>query len=155
MKKLKKKEKKMLMVLGVVAFIAAISLYFIYKPDKTKPEVISESKQDITKDKKKKQPKSYSANTGGGGQRSHSSGKTTKSAGISMSEFQKHTQAKDCWVLMDGEVYNITGFINKYPDYKNGVIEFCGTVGFKVGFLKENKIRDTIKNVSQKMGVIG
>ena len=154
MKQLKKKEKKMLIALGVVAVIGAISLLNIYKPDKTELEVISESEEVV--EEKKAEPKSYSSSGGGGGRKSGGSGGgATKPRNIAMSEFQKHTKTKDCWVLMDGEVYNITNFINEYPTYGNGATEFCGTVGFEAGFLSENKIRDTIKSKSQKMGIIG
>ncbi|MCD5389776.1 MAG: cytochrome b5 domain-containing protein [Candidatus Pacebacteria bacterium] len=154
MKQLKKKEKKMLIALGVVAVFGSTSLFNIYKPDKTELEVISESEEVV--EEKKAEPKSYSSSGGGGGRKSGGSGGgATKPRNIAMSEFQKHTKSKDCWVLMDGEVYNITNFINEYPTYGNGATEFCGTVGFEAGFLSENKIRDTIKSKSQKMGIIG
>ncbi len=155
---LKKREKTLLKVLGVVAVIGAIILLrtFSASKDDKKPEVITsttEQKKDNSK-KKTAKKKSYSSSKSRGG--SVGGGRSRSSAAsVSMGEFKKHTRKESCWVLMDGDVYNISGFFHKYPNYLEEAKKYCGTVGFEAGFLQENKIRDSIKAVSQKVGKIG
>lgn len=46
---------------------------------------------------------------------------------FSMSEISKHNNKNDCWLLIDGKVYDITDFFGSHPG-GNGVMEAtCGT----------------------------
>ena len=158
---LKKSEKKLLIVLGVVAVIAAIAFYRIYGPDNSEPEIISESVLEEEVPEKETTSTSRPSSSGGsagGSSRSGASGASSSETikTVSMDEFQKHSRGDDCWVLIDGDVYDITSFINKYSTQRdNGIIEYCGTIGFEVGYLKENDVKETVKQNSSKLGQIG
>ncbi len=156
---LKKREKKMVIALGIIALLGGLKLYFVYKPDKAAPEVIVESEETTVKDSAKKTSsakktrRSYSGGGSAGGSSRSTQG--TSLSGVSMDDFQKHIKPNDCWVLIEGEVYDISGFIKQYPSQGKESLQYCGTVGFEVGFLEENKIRDSVKEYSTKIGIIG
>ena len=159
---LKKSEKKMLIILGVVAVIAAIVFYRIYGPDNSEPEIISESTLEEEVEKKEttntSRPSSSGSSSRGSSRSSSSSSSSTSETvkTVSMDEFQKHSRGDDCWVLIEGDVYNITFFIEKYPSQREkGITEYCGTVGFEAGYLKENNIRESVKENASNLGKIG
>ena len=158
---LKKSEKKLLIVLGVVAVIAAIAFYRIYGPDNSEPEIISESVLGEEVSEKETTSTSRSSSSGGGSGGGSGSGGSRSSSSetlktVTMDEFQKHSRGDDCWVIIDGEVYNITFFIEKYPSQREkGLTEYCGTVGFEAGYLKENTVKESIIENSSKLGQIG
>ena len=161
MAKLKKSEKRLLIALGVIAVIGGIMLYRIYGPKKSNPivieeEVVNEEPQQNTKSTQRKTSSARSSGGGGGGGRSSSSQSSSQSTTpIQMTEFQKHSKKDDCWVLIEGNVYNITNVIKSYPVQVGTASEFCGTIGFEVGFLDENNIKSFILEKSEKVGTIG
>jgi cytochrome b involved in lipid metabolism len=45
-------------------------------------------------------------------------------ADIPMSEVQKHNTTKDCWIAIDGKVYDVTKYI---AQHKQNLDKVCGT----------------------------
>lgn len=162
-KKLKKSEKKLLIALGIIAVVGGIMLYRIYGPSDTKPVVISESVVEEEVVAEVTPSRSYSSGgssssaggSRGGGSRTSSVTNSEIPAIIQMSEFEKHYKPDDCWVLVDGIVYDISSIIKEYPSQFGGATDYCGTLGFEVGFLGENNVQTFIDENSEKVGTIG
>ena len=41
-------------------------------------------------------------------------------------EVTTHKTSKDCWIIIHGEVYNITGWLKKHPGGKNILMHYAG-----------------------------
>ncbi len=54
------------------------------------------------------------------------SGSTSASGSYSASEVAKHATADDCWLIVDGGVYNVTSFVNEHPGGPDRITNFCG-----------------------------
>lgn len=42
-----------------------------------------------------------------------------------MSDVSKHNSQDDCWLVIDGVVYDVTDFVNQHPG-GNDIVEGCG-----------------------------
>ena len=48
-----------------------------------------------------------------------------KKSSLSLSDVEKHNNENDCWLVIDGKVYDVTSYIEKHPG--GGVIaNYCG-----------------------------
>ena len=45
---------------------------------------------------------------------------------ISLSEVAKHATEKDCWVVINGEVLDITAFLSEHPGGKEAIMMHAG-----------------------------
>merc|ERR1719214_69439 len=66
---------------------------------------------------------------GGGGGGAAAPAKKKKSGGgggISMAEVAKHNTKADCWVVVSGEVLNVTNFLSQHPGGELAIITFAG-----------------------------
>ena len=54
---------------------------------------------------------------------------------FSWDEIKRHSSSSDCWLVIDGSVYDVTRYISKHPsDDENDLLRFCGkdaTEGWK------------------------
>merc|ERR1719443_679706 len=50
----------------------------------------------------------------------------TGGAGYSMDEVAKHTTKGDCWVVVNGEVLNVTNFLSSHPGGELAILTFAG-----------------------------
>lgn len=141
-KKLKKSEKRLLIALGVVAFISAIVLYRIYGPQ-PEPEAVEQTTPSTSTETPTATPASRGGGGGGGSRGGGSRGGS--SASSSISNLSLHNKPNDCWVTIGGGVYDITQFIREYEEINPEIAGYCGTYGFEVGFLDENlDLRDFV-----------
>lgn len=46
-------------------------------------------------------------------------------AGITLAELQKHDSASDCWMAIDGKVYDVTNYIAQHPG-EDEILRGCG-----------------------------
>lgn len=46
---------------------------------------------------------------------------------ISMTELQTHNSQTDCWIVVSGEVYNVTTYLERHPGGAFRIIPYCGT----------------------------
>lgn len=51
---------------------------------------------------------------------------TTAETALSASEVAKHSDAKDCWQIINGKVYDVTSYIDKHPGGVETIIALCG-----------------------------
>lgn len=42
-------------------------------------------------------------------------------------EVSRHTKAKDCWLVVDNSVYDVSGYINRHRDFDYDITKHCGT----------------------------
>merc|ERR1712048_1393802 len=59
-------------------------------------------------------PKKEKKETGGGG------------GGLTMAEVAKHTSKTDCWVVVAGEVLDVTSFLSQHPGGELAILTFAG-----------------------------
>ncbi len=45
----------------------------------------------------------------------------------SLSEVKQHNQAHDCWLVIDGKVYDVTEMIETHSGGKDKIVPVCGT----------------------------
>jgi len=78
--------------------------------------------------------------------------RTQKKSSFSLSDVAEHNNENDCWLVIDGKVYDVTSYIEKHPG--GGVIaNYCGqeateafnTKGGK-GFPHKPVARDILKD---------
>ncbi len=53
------------------------------------------------------------------------SGKTISVKTYTYTEIAKHNNRNDCWLVIDNNVYNVTGFIDNHPGGKD-ILKGCG-----------------------------
>ena len=46
--------------------------------------------------------------------------------GISAAELARHASARDCWMAIEGDVYDLSGYIPLHPAPAQTLIEWCG-----------------------------
>lgn len=46
-----------------------------------------------------------------------------------MAEVQNHATASNCWAAIDGNVYDLTNWVNKHPGGSGVIKALCGTDG--------------------------
>lgn len=153
--KLSSNEKRLLKIMATVLVMSGIVLYFVFQPPEIKTipsnvDEVSKSDNEQTSNVSNTARRSSRGGSSGGGN-SGSSG----SVSISVSTFESHDSALSCWVLIKGEVYDITGYLQNINDPERAAL-FCGTFGFKEGYLgdSEEKVNEVIRQ-SIKMGTIG
>merc|ERR1719343_264079 len=46
--------------------------------------------------------------------------------GLTMEEVAKHTTKQDCWVVVNGEVLDVTSFLSEHPGGELAILTFAG-----------------------------
>ena len=66
-----------------------------------------------------------------------------------MSEVAQHSSSKDCWLAINGKVYDVTKYIYDHPGGASEIIDTCGTdatVAFKTMNRPGNKTHSSSAN---------
>ena len=50
-----------------------------------------------------------------------------KAAELSIADVAKHNTAQDCYMAINGKVYDVASYIDKHPGGANTIISVCGT----------------------------
>merc|ERR1719482_2259101 len=66
------------------------------------------------------------AKAGGGGAAPAKKKKSGGGGGYSMEEVAKHTTKADCWVVVAGDVLNVTNFLSQHPGGELAILTFAG-----------------------------
>merc|ERR1712060_719144 len=56
----------------------------------------------------------------------HVGGSAQAGAGYSMEEVAKHTTKDDCWVVVNGQVLDVTSFLSQHPGGELAILTFAG-----------------------------
>ena len=56
---------------------------------------------------------------------------STSEAGIGVAEVQKHNTVKDCWTVVNSNVYDLTSYISSHPGGASVLTAICGKDGTK------------------------
>jgi cytochrome b involved in lipid metabolism len=51
---------------------------------------------------------------------------TTSNLSLTSTEIAKHNSAGDCWIIIQGSVYNATQYLNLHPGGSDRIAPFCG-----------------------------
>jgi cytochrome b involved in lipid metabolism len=62
----------------------------------------------------------------------------------SASEVSSHNSEDNCWTIVDGKVYNITGYIGKHVGGPQSVLAMCGVDGASLLRSKHGTSKDGI-----------
>ena len=65
-----------------------------------------------------------------------------------VSDVAKHSTGKDCWIIIDKNVYNLTNYLSKHEKYTNILPKLCGTDGTILWRTKGDKNREHSKKAS-------
>ena len=65
----------------------------------------------------------------------------TPPSGISFAEVAKHNTSSDCWTVVNGNVYNVTSWIEKHPGGEASILRMCGVDG-SAGFNRKHGGQD-------------
>lgn len=81
---------------------------------------------------------------------------------ITWEEYSKHTNNLDCWLLIDGRVYNTTTFLAEHPGGDDVLLKYSGldaTVPFNVQIhtpyavsIRDSRIEGTIESLTMPEG---
>lgn len=67
---------------------------------------------------------------------------SSQSLNLSVYNVSKHNSKSDCWIIIEGKVYDVTNYLADHPGGENQIISYCGknaTDAFKTkGERKEN-----------------
>ncbi|MFZ5391580.1 MAG: cytochrome b5 domain-containing protein [Patescibacteria group bacterium] len=56
-----------------------------------------------------------------------------------LAEVAKHNTNTDCWMIIDGKVYDFTDYLNQHPDGPQSMIKYCGKDGTEAYVTKDKK----------------
>lgn len=42
-------------------------------------------------------------------------------------EISRHNKKSDCWISIDGAVYDVTGYLGRHKDFEYDITKHCGT----------------------------
>ena len=142
------KKEKMFKALVIVAVLSAIILY---RNKSTSYNVILGSQgEEIVEEIEKN--KSTTVRSLSKNKQSFSSSNFL--GGISLATFEKHISPKDCWITIDDDVYDATALIkNSTFDIGKDIASYCGTLGFKIGYIKDNP--QSIKLLKEHLSMVG
>ena len=45
---------------------------------------------------------------------------------ISLTDFGSHNSASDCWIQINGNVYDVTNYLNEHPGGAGFILPYCG-----------------------------
>ena len=51
---------------------------------------------------------------------------TPAASGYSLAEVAKHANAKSCWTVVDGNVYDVTDWVQRHPGGPRAILRMCG-----------------------------
>lgn len=156
--KLEKREKRLINILKVILVMAVGFLFIIFSSSDSEDDIDLSIKKNTEKQEEKTPTTTTEVNvfSGGGGGGSSSGGGGMVDApsyrGVTLSEYENHNTVDDCWVILDGQVFDITEYLTEYFSSEE-VGPYCGTFAFQTGFLQDSKAH--VKNIKENAGLIG
>ncbi len=50
----------------------------------------------------------------------------SEAGSLTPEEIAKHNSENDCWIIVEGKVYDVTSYINYHPGGKDAILPYCG-----------------------------
>jgi len=72
---------------------------------------------------------SYAASSGGGSAPAPAQKPVSTNLPLTLDEVKKHNSADDCWSIIDGNVYDLTNWVNSHPGGSSRITSICGKDG--------------------------
>jgi hypothetical protein len=158
--RLTKRETNLLKVLGVIALLGAGSLYIIYnQPDPIRSvqdvERPRRTNSNTTSSPRSSAPTSPRGGGGGGSVQGSQAPSNQGPGSVSITAFEQNNTLNSCWVLIDGEVYDISEYLRGLPNADDPA-SYCGTFGFEEGYIgNSTALKEQIIEESTLKGTIG
>lgn len=57
---------------------------------------------------------------------------------ITLSELALHNSQTSCWVVYEGNVYDLTSWLPRHPGGINAILPYCGTTNFEQAFIRQH-----------------
>ncbi len=150
-----KATKKFMIQVTLLAIIVTALLRIILGGSEDNPIDVAQSAVDELNAKTEEQ-EALAAELLGSGSSSGGSrkgGGSGSSLSVTKAEFQKNNTKNSCWVLIEGEVFDITPLLSDAVLDVDLVGTFCGTFGFEAGFLAMNpEMKIALKTSATKKG---
>jgi hypothetical protein len=77
---------------------------------------------------------------------------------LNMTEIAKHASSSDCWILIGGNVYNVTSYLDSHPGGKARILRYCGqdaTTGFQTQDSVPAKVHSAVAQTLLKKYLLG
>jgi len=152
---LKKSEKKLLKILAGVAVVSGVILYRVFNP--AAPDSIESVTTSVTDNTAASSASRPSSSRGGrgGGSRGGGSSSSASPSGVTLNDFKNHNTPDNCWIVIQGEVFDVSNYITNNESQAATVGQYCGTLGFEVGIGSQNtELTQEILQQSQGLGSI-
>jgi cytochrome b involved in lipid metabolism len=65
------------------------------------------------------------------------SGTTVVQVKLSLAEIAKHSSVRNCWLLINNKVYNVTSFLSSHPGGIGTILPYCGKEASRVFATKD------------------
>lgn len=56
---------------------------------------------------------------------------------LSAAELARHAKADDCWIAIEGTVYELTGYVDLHPSKHDEMTQYCGRDGTRPWHVKD------------------
>ncbi len=53
---------------------------------------------------------------------------------LTLQETAKHNNQTDCWIIVNGKVYDVTGFLGQHPGGTGTILPYCGAADATAAF---------------------
>ena len=87
----------------------------------------------------------HAASSGGGSAPAPVQKPVTTNLPLTLDEVKKHNSADDCWSIIDGNVYDLTNWVDSHPGGKERITAICGKDGTS-SFLGKHSNSNTAKS---------
>lgn len=120
--------KKELLV-GIVGVVGVLLLAFFYYTQDTTPTTTRTNSSANTTTSQTNADSNRSTNSSGNANANTSVNSSTDSSLLKLSpaEVAKHNSAADCWLIIQGNVYDVTQYIFRHEGGADRIISVCGS----------------------------
>ena len=115
-------KKKLGIVLGVIVLLGVlfVTIFWGKKPASVADQAPADNSNIVTNVTSPTVSKNTNTNT---------PTKAPTVAGYTLGEVQAHSNASSCWTIVNGNVYNLTSFVNSHPGGRSAILSLCGKDG--------------------------
>lgn len=118
-------KKNLGIVLGVVVLLGVlfVTIFLGKKPASVSEQAPADNSNTVTNTGAPAAPKNTTTNT------PVKTPPVSTVQGYTLGEVQAHSSASSCWTIVNGNVYNLTSFVNGHPGGRSAILSLCGKDG--------------------------